>query len=84
MAWVIPIDTRCYCSCTKVIIHVENICQEGFGGNFSFVNFFNFLLHEDTLSCYFLTGARHSQHPRNPLQKNLLNLNTSSYGAIVV
>ena len=45
MAWVIPIDAWCYCTGTKVIINVKNIRQEGFGRNFVFVHFFNFLLH---------------------------------------
>merc|ERR1719412_691671 len=51
------------------VVNVENIGEKRLGGNLSLVQFFNFLLHQNTLSCYFLSRSRHSQYPGDPLEK---------------
>ena len=51
----------------KVIIHVEDVSQQGLGGLLLKVELLHLILHHNGLPCYLLPGSGHSEDPRNPL-----------------
>ena len=53
----------------EVIVHVEDVRQEGLGGVLLHVHLLHLVLDQDCLPCDLLSWPRHPQQPRDPLKK---------------
>ena len=64
----------------EVVIHIQDIGQEAFGGPLFQVELLHLVLHHYRLACDFFTRPTHSQCPWNPLQEYTTNLKTTWIG----
>ena len=74
MTWVVLRDIVRQSGGSKVIIHVQHICQQRLGRRLLHIQILHLLSHHKRFLCYFLARSGHSQQPRNPLEKSCLNL----------
>ena len=63
-------DRECESELPEVVVHVQDIGEERFGGLGLQVELLHLVLDHDGLARDLLSGTTHPQHPRDPLQEH--------------